>query len=124
MNKLFQFLAALEANNQREWFNEHKSDFIAAEEEFKSLVFKVQDGLRGIDHIDTASTKVFRIYRDVRFSENKTPYHLHRSVSFKRATEKLRGGYYLKISRRESVIVGGFFGPSSSDMLHIRKQIQ
>ncbi|MEM0938505.1 MAG: DUF2461 domain-containing protein [Bacteroidota bacterium] len=124
MRELLQFLAALEANNHREWFNEHKPTFRAAEEEFKNLVAQVQDGLSEIDHIDTASTKVFRIYRDVRFSENKTPYHLHRSVSFKRATEKLRGGYYLKISKGESIIVGGFFGPSPSDMLHLRRQIQ
>ena len=85
---------------------------------------KVQDRLSTIDTIQIDATKIFRIYRDVRFSEDKTPYHLHRSASFKRATEKLRGGYYLRVKRGESAIIGGFFGPDSSDMLHIRKQIQ
>ncbi len=124
MKKTIQFLEALKANNNREWFNENKSKFQEAEKEFKDLVYEIQEGLSQIDNIDTESTKVFRIYRDVRFSNDKTPYHIHRSVSFKRATAKLRGGYYLKIKIGESAIAGGFFGPLPADMLHIRKQIQ
>ena len=124
MKKVFQFLEALEANNNREWFNENKSTFKEAEEVFKNLVSEIQEGLSQIDNIATDATRVYRIYRDVRFSGDKTPYHLHRSVSFKRAIKHLRGGYYLKVKRGESAIVGGFFGPNSSDMLHIRKQIQ
>ncbi|MEQ8358264.1 MAG: DUF2461 domain-containing protein [Cytophagales bacterium] len=124
MKKTIQFLKALEANNNREWFNDNKSIFQEAEKEFKDLVFEIQEGLSLIDNIDTESTKVFRIYRDVRFSNDKTPYHIHRSVSFKRATAKLRGGYYLKIKKGESAMAGGFFGPSPADILHIRKQIQ
>ncbi|QNL23005.1 DUF2461 domain-containing protein [Hyphobacterium sp. CCMP332] len=124
MKKTIQFLKALKANNNREWFNENKSKFQEAEKEFKDLVFEIQEGLSLIDNIETESTKVFRIYRDVRFSNDKTPYHIHRSVNFKRATAKLRGGYYLKIKKGESAIAGGFFGPSPADILHIRKQIQ
>ena len=124
MKNVFQFLKSLEANNNREWFNEHKPQFKSAEESFKHLVAEIEGGLSDQDEIDRESTKIFRIYRDVRFSQNKTPYNIHRSASFKRATEKLRGGYYLRIERGASVIVGGFFGPSSADMLHIRKQIQ
>ena len=124
MKQVFSFLKALEANNNRDWFNAHKDEFKQAEGQFKQLVQEVQNGLTGIDNILTESTKTFRIYRDVRFSENKTPYHVHRSASFKRATAELRGGYYLRIQRGQSVVVGGFFGPESADMLHIRKQIQ
>lgn len=123
MKNLLSFLKSLEKNNNREWFTANKSSFKEAEAEFKDLVSKVQDGLSSIDNIATDSTKIFRIYRDVRFSEDKTPYHLHRSASFKRATDRLRGGYYLRIMRGASAIVGGFFGPNSTDMLHIRKQI-
>lgn len=124
MEKLFQFLEALEINNNREWFANNKSSFKKAEEEFKLLISEIQERLSQIDNIATDATKIFRIYRDVRFSKDKTPYNLHRSASFKRATNELRGGYYLRIKRNESVIVGGFFGPNTSDMLHIRKQIQ
>jgi len=124
VNKVLQFLGALEANNNREWFNDNKSVFKEAEEEFKNLISEIQEGLSQIDNIATDATKIFRIYRDVRFSGDKTPYHLHRSASFKRATKQLRGGYYFRIKRGESAIVGGFFNPNPADMLHIRKQIQ
>jgi len=124
VRKVFQFLEALERNNNREWFNANKPVFKEAEEEFKHLVSQIEEGLSQIDDIATDSTKIFRIYRDVRFYGDKTPYHLHRSVSFKRATKQLRGGYYFRVKKGESAIVGGFFNPNSSDMLHIRKQIQ
>lgn len=124
MKDVLQFLHKLEKNNSREWFNEHKNEFKSIDNEFRSFIGQVELGLSEIDNVDTDSTKVYRIYRDVRFSEDKTPYHIHRSASFKRATAKLRGGYYLKIKRGESAIVGGFFGPNSADILHIRKQIQ
>lgn len=124
MREVFEFLKDLEENNTREWFNAHKDEFRSIEATFTSLVNKVELGVSTIDNIEVGSTKIFRIYRDVRFSADKTPYHLHRSVSFKRASQERRGGYYLKIKRGESVIAGGFFGPNPSDMLHIRKQIQ
>lgn len=124
MKQVYSFLKSLEKNNHREWFNSNKHVFKEAEDEFKNLVFQVQDGLSAVDDIEGDSTKIFRIYRDVRFSDDKTPYHLHRSASFKRATEKRRGGYYLMVKKGESAIAGGFFGPNSADMLHIRKQIQ
>lgn len=124
MKELLLFLRELEANNNREWFTKHKSRFQELDKGFKDLVFEIQEGLDQIDNIESESTKVFRIYKDVRFSKDKTPYHLHRSASFKRATKRLRGGYYFKIKRGESALAGGFFGPSPADMLHIRKQIQ
>ena len=124
MKDVLTFLEKLEENNSREWFNANKDAFKSAENEFKDLVGQVELGLSQIDKIDIDATKIFRIYRDVRFSEDKTPYHLHRSASFKRATDQLRGGYYLRIKRGASALVGGFFGPNSHDMLQIRKQIQ
>jgi len=124
MKLLLSFLESLEKNNNREWFTAHKTAYQEAELLFKEFVSEVQDGLNAIDNIQPESTKIFRIYRDVRFSADKTPYHLHRSASFKRATERLRGGYYLRVMRGSTSIIGGFFGPNSSDMLHIRNQIQ
>ena len=124
MDNVLHFLANLEKNNNREWFTTNKTKYAEAESEFKALIGEVQEKLSLVDNIATGATKIFRIYRDVRFSKDKTPYHLHRSASFKRATEHLRGGYYLRIKRGESAIVGGFFGPDAADMLHIRNQIQ
>lgn len=72
-----QFLTDLEANNTKAWFSAHKSDFDAyiktASEAFaRALTAAVQD-LTGVEH----GYKVFRIYRDVRFSKDKTPYNPH-----------------------------------------------
>jgi len=124
VKEILAFLQQLEDNNTREWFQEHKNEYKSAEKEFRTFLGEVEIGLSEIDKIDTEATKVYRIYRDVRFSDDKTPYHLHRSAGFRRATTKLRGGYYLKIKRGQSVIVGGFFNPNPPDILHIRKQIQ
>ncbi len=124
MDVLLGFLSELEKNNNRDWFQEHKPDYQAGEEAFKLLVHEVQEELQEKDNIDVSGTKIFRIYKDVRFSKDKTPYNLHRSASFKRATNELRGGYYLRVQRGGSRIAGGFFAPEPADLLHIRKQIQ
>ncbi len=75
--------------------------------------------------IETVSGKksVFRIYKDVRFSKDKTPYNNHWSGSFRRATKKLRGGYYFRIEPGNSFVAGGFWGPVSDDMKRIRQDI-
>jgi uncharacterized protein (TIGR02453 family) len=77
------------------------------------------------DKIETRSGKesLFRIYKDVRFSKDKTPYNTHWSGAFKRATKKLRGGYYFNIKPGVSVFAGGFWGPEPQDMKRIRQDI-
>lgn len=116
-----QFLTALRGNNTREWFDAHKDDFLKGQEEFKTFHSSVEDLMRQHDQID--ASKVYRIYRDVRFSKDKTPYKTHWAGSFRRATHYLRGGYYYQIEPGRSLVAGGFFGPSPQDLLHIRKQI-
>jgi uncharacterized protein (TIGR02453 family) len=74
-----------------------------------------------IDHIDTL--KVHRIYRDVRFSKDKTPYKRNLSCSMVRATKMLRGGYYLHIEPGDSFLGGGFWAPNKEDLARIRKEI-
>ncbi|MDG1805444.1 DUF2461 domain-containing protein [Flavicella sp.] len=117
-----EFLNKLKKNNNREWFDEHKSEFKEEETKLKDFYNAVLEDLNQSDTIE--KMKVFRIYRDVRFSKDKTPYNYHRSISFSRATEKLRGGYYLKISPGESMMAGGFFKPSPADLLRIRKEFE
>jgi uncharacterized protein (TIGR02453 family) len=77
------------------------------------------------DTIETASGKssLHRIYRDVRFSKEKTPYNTHWSGGFKRATKKLRGGYYFHIQPGNSFAAGGFWGPDTQDLQRIRQDI-
>ena len=93
--EVFNFLNQLTLNNNRDWFkkNKHLHDHSKkivtnyAEELFQQL--KVDNQLDRV--------KVFRIYRDVRFSKNKTPYKTHFGISFHRSKPKYRGGYYLHI---------------------------
>ena len=75
------------------------------------------------DNIETASGKdsLYRIYKDVRFSKDKTPYNTHWNGGFRRATKKLRGGYYFHIQQGNSFVAGGFWGPSPADMQRIRQ---
>ena len=68
--------------------------------------------------------KVFRIYRDVRFSKNKTPYKNHFGISFHRTKPQYRGGYYLHLEPQNSFIATGFWKPEKDDLLRIRKEIE
>jgi uncharacterized protein (TIGR02453 family) len=81
--------------------------------------------MRKHDLIETTSGKdsLFRIYRDTRFSKDKTPYKNYWSGTFKRATRQLRGGYYFQIQPGGSLAAGGFFNPEPSDLLRIRQDI-
>ncbi|MDC3181541.1 DUF2461 domain-containing protein, partial [Flavobacteriaceae bacterium] len=80
--KIFDYLEQLHANNNREWFNEHKKEFKKKEEQIKVFFQQLNGQINQFDLID--SYKVFRIYRDVRFSKNKTPYKTHFAASFHR----------------------------------------
>lgn len=77
------------------------------------------------DKIETPSGKesLFRIYKDVRFSKDKTPYNTHWNGAFKRATKKLRGGYYFNIKPGNSFLAGGFWNPEPKDLKRIRQDI-
>ena len=89
------FLNALKLNNNREWFNDHKTEFQKEQKKAKDFYNAILDQLKTHDAIE--GVKMFRIYRDVRFSLDKTPYKPHFAGSFSKATKKLRGGYYLRI---------------------------
>ena len=117
------FLKRLEKNNNRDWFNAHKKEFKALEADVKGFYNSILENLRVHDDID--KLKVFRIYRDVRFSKNKLPYKTHFGGSFHRTKPNLRGGYYLHIQpNNESFIATGFWEPNKEDLLRIRKEFE
>ena len=121
--ELFDFLKLLKENNDRDWFNDHKSEFKKLETEGKKSFNTVFEALKVHDDVDRV--KMFRIYRDVRFSKNKAPYKTHFSGSFTRRKPELRGGYYLHIQpNNESFIAAGFWDPSKEDLLRIRKEFE
>ena len=122
-NRALEFLKKLALNNNRDWFNEHKKEFKSVEADIKIVYNTVFNNLKVHDDVDTM--KLFRIYRDVRFSKNKLPYKTHFGGSFSRVKPALRGGYYLHIAPNdESFIATGFWEPNKEDLLRIRKEIE
>lgn len=119
---LFKFLSELKENNNKEWFDTHKSTYQEEEKKFKVVCTDIMDGLQKTDQIE--KMKIYRIYKDVRFSKDKTPYKTNRSANFIREGEALRGGYFLNIMEGESMIGGGFFMPNPPDLLRIRKEFE
>jgi uncharacterized protein (TIGR02453 family) len=119
------FLKKLKKNNNRDWFNKHKEEYLAHRENIIGFADTLLDELNKHDKIETDSGKksLFRIYKDVRFSKDKTPYNSHWSGSFKRATKQLRGGYYFNINPVKSRLSGGFWGPNPDDLKRIRQDI-
>jgi uncharacterized protein (TIGR02453 family) len=116
------FLSDLKKNNNRDWFNENKSVFLTEQQKAKDFYNALMEKLKTHDDID--KLKMFRIYRDVRFSKDKTPYKPHFAGQFVRATNRLRGGYYLRIRPGESFLAGGFWQPEKEDLLRIRKEFE
>ncbi len=116
----FQFLENLKENNNREWFNNHKDEFTKLQTQVKQFFVEIYDELGKTDSLE--AIKHYRIYRDVRFSNDKTPYNHHLSVSFSRTKPHLRGGYYLHISPDEIFTGGGFWEPNPTDLQRIRKE--
>jgi uncharacterized protein (TIGR02453 family) len=120
---VFSFLKQLKQNNNREWFHDHKAAFKDIELGVKQFYAQLNEQLNTVDSID--AFKIFRIYRDVRFSKNKLPYKTHFGGSFHRTKPELRGGYYLHIApQNESFIATGFWDPNKEDLFRIRKEFE
>jgi uncharacterized protein (TIGR02453 family) len=117
-----QFLNDLTVNNNRDWFTEHKPRFTEIQNDAKALFAEMQVKLEKHDEIE--KMKVYRIYRDVRFSKDKTPYNPRLAVSFSRLGKQLRGGYFLQIKPGETMIGGGFWQPEKDDLYRLRKEIE
>jgi uncharacterized protein (TIGR02453 family) len=116
------FLKELKLNNNREWFNDNKEQFKVIQAEVKKFALEIKESLSLSDNIE--KLKIFRIYRDLRFSKDKTPYKKNIGMAFHRAKPELRGGYYFEISADESFIAVGFWNPNKEDLLRIRKEIE
>lgn len=119
------FLKKLAANNDRDWFNEHKSQYEKAKENAETFIDALIAKMNVHDQLETLSGKksLFRIYNDVRFSKNKAPYNPRFAGYLKRSKPLLRGGYYIRISPGESRVVCGFMFPNADDLKRIREDI-
>lgn len=122
------WLKALPENNNREWFEENKplyeSDVKAP---MQTLVTSLNDTLIGRMpeyFLDQPAKAIFRIYRDIRFSKDKTPYKTHLGAVFsRRGTGDKASGLYFQVSAKGVGIAGGAYMPSADSLLAIRTRI-
>jgi uncharacterized protein (TIGR02453 family) len=121
----FEFLKLVKKNNNRDWFNANKDRYLKEHQAIIAFADQLLTEMNKHDEIETASGKksLHRIYKDTRFSKDKTPYKSNWSGSFSRATKKRRGGYYFHIEPGNSFAAGGFWGPDPADLKRIREEI-
>jgi len=124
----FDFLKQLILNNNREWFQANKAAYDTARENVIAFTTELLKQLHTIDpNIDEAldpKKSVMRIYRDIRFSPNKTPYKNNFGISV--PTMGLRNGgveYYLHLTPGASFIAGGYWMPEAEHLKAIRQEI-
>jgi len=122
------FLRALKRNNRREWFNAHRDDYeVHVRQPMAVVVERLAHDFRAFAPELVASPKVsmYRIYRDTRFSENKTPYKTHIAAVFPpRGLPKHEGaGVYFHVSPDEVWIGGGMYAPQTPQLQAVREHI-
>jgi len=119
----FRFLQELARNNNRDWFQENKSTYEKAKENAHAVFENIDAELVKLD--DFQKFKMYRIYRDVRFSKDKSPYKNYFSCHYGRLQPQNRGGFYVHLEPgNRSFVGGGFWNPNKEDLLTIRKAIE
>jgi len=121
----FKFLKDIRKNNNKPWFEKNKARYTAMHENMIAFAEDLMAELGKSDKLVpmTGKKSLFRIYRDVRFSKDKTPYKSHMAGGMKRDTDWLRGGYYYHIEPGDTTMAIGFWNPESKDMKLIRDNI-
>jgi len=127
MKTLFDFLNELRENNTREWFNDNKPRY---EESKEQILFFTELMIREIHQFDEdiplmdPKDCLFRIFRDVRFSADKSPYKTHfGSFIAKGGRKSDRAGYYIHLQPGNSFLGGGVWRPEADRLKAIRAEI-
>ena len=127
MKETFHFLKELRVHNNREWFNAHKEEYTRLRKHFETSVEKLiallgekDEELHGLE----ASSCIFRIYRDIRFSPDKTPYKGHFAAYIaKGGKNSPRAGYYLHIEPGNCLLCGGIWCPQPPLLKALRQSV-
>ncbi|RAW00837.1 DUF2461 domain-containing protein [Pseudochryseolinea flava] len=120
------FLQDLSVNNNRDWFNDNRARFELAKANVEQMMDALIAKMNVHDQIDTpnGTKSLYRIYNDVRFSKDKSPYNPRFFAYMKRVKPMLRGGYYLWIKPGgKSRVACGFLAPNADDLKRIREDI-
>jgi len=121
------FLKTLKKNNNKPWFEKNKTAYLDAKEDIEQFTQQVIEGFGKIDP-DIAPLRpkdcLFRIYRDIRFSKNKTPYKTNMGASFNKGGKKMpTAGYYFHCEPGRSFAGGGIWMPQAPELGKIRQEI-
>lgn len=124
----FDFLEELEHRNTRDWFEENKPTY---ERELKARMMEVIEAINARlvdvapDYIRPPKKAMLRIYRDVRFSNDKTPYKTHLAASWPRqGLEKTGGaGLFLQVGVHGVMVAGGAYSPGPPQLFAIREYL-
>ena len=120
------FLSDLKLNNNRDWFTENKELYTNAQQNMISFIenLMAEMGIFDEDILKTDAKKtLFRIYRDVRFSKDKSPYKTNMGASLGMGKGSQKAGYYLHVEPGRSFLASGIYMPESSALKTIRKEI-
>jgi uncharacterized protein (TIGR02453 family) len=122
------FLRGLKRNNNREWFEPRKSTYeTALKAPMLALLAAINDAMIEFapDNVQAPQKAMMRIYRDVRFSADKTPYKPRVAAWWSRAgLEKTSGaGFYFSLNPTEVTIAAGSYMPEREQLLAIRRHL-
>ncbi|KFC22894.1 DUF2461 domain-containing protein [Chryseobacterium sp. FH1] len=122
------FLSTLEINNNREWFNENKPLYLEAKANFENVVNEIIAEVSEFDEsVERLEAKncIFRIYKDTRFSKDKTPYKTNIGASFVEKGPKTlnHAGYYIHLENGKSFLAGGVYMTEPKNLKAIREAI-
>jgi len=125
---IYDFLVKLSANNNREWFHRHKSEYEEVKNEVeKAVLWLINQISLFDDDIKNVEVRhcVFRLYRDTRFSPDKTPYknHIGAYIAAAGGRKSERAGYYIHICPGDSFISGGVYSPQPHVLKALREAI-
>ncbi|WP_304235055.1 DUF2461 domain-containing protein [Jiulongibacter sediminis] len=122
MQEVYAYLQKLKENNNRRWFEQHRDEYEACLEKMVEFADDLLVEMNSHDVIENPSGKkcLHRIYRDTRFSKDKTPYKKHWGGRLRRAGAYRRGSYYFHFEPGNSYLGGGFWGPNKEDLKQIR----
>lgn len=127
MKKTLSFLKKLKSNNNSEWMQAHKEEYLEARKEFEFLVQEILVRLSQRDsrfqYLEPKDC-IFRLNRDVRFSDNKKPYKENFAAFFGIGGKKsFLPGYYVSFSPRENFAGGGLWHPEPDKLIKVRRFI-
>lgn len=119
------FLHQIKLNNNRTWFEKNRALYEKARAEYLAFVTKLVGGIRKIEVIPEKEPAKYvqRIYRDIRFSKDKTPYKSHFSSIIERGPEISMCPLYIQIQPGRSMMGGGIWDPRAETLKKIRQEI-